>query len=121
MIGLDAVVLIALEHVSRSWHGILDHARVHRGAVRRDLDWRRAVLERTGEELTRSTGIAAFGDQDVDDLPMLVYRAVEVGPAAGDLEVGFVDEPPIAGGVPAGRAASMNSAVEVWTQRDTVT
>src|SRR5256885_13874507 len=88
---------MALEHVSRSWHGILDHARVHRGAVRGDLDWRRAVLERTGEELSRGTGIAAFGDQDVDDLPMLVYRAVEVGPAAGDLEVGFVDGPPIAG------------------------
>ena len=29
-----------------------------------------------------------MGDEDVDDLPVLVESAVEVGPAAGDFDVG---------------------------------
>jgi hypothetical protein len=36
-------------------------------------------------------------DKHIDDLPVLVDRSVEVGPAAGDLDVGLVDEPPVDG------------------------
>jgi hypothetical protein len=45
-------------------------------------------------------GIAALRDQDVDDLPVLIDRPVEVGPAPGDFHVGLIDEPAIAGRVP---------------------
>ncbi|KQC37370.1 hypothetical protein UK82_15205 [Frankia sp. ACN1ag] len=39
--------------------------------------------------------VTPFGGKDVDDLPDLVDRPVQVGPPAGDLDVGFVDEPPV--------------------------
>jgi hypothetical protein len=65
-----------------------------------DLDRRRAVREGAGEERPRSTGIAALRDKDVNDLPVLIDRAVEVGPAASDLRVGLIDEPPVTGRVP---------------------
>jgi len=64
-------------------------------------------LQRAGEERSCSAGITAFGDQDVDDLAVLVDRAVEVRPAAGDLDVGLVDKPAVAHGVPC-RAGSIN-------------
>jgi hypothetical protein len=48
-----------------------------------------------------------LADQDVDDLPVLIDGAVQVGPAAGDLDVGFVDEPAIPARVP-GRAGGVD-------------
>jgi hypothetical protein len=33
---------------------------------------------------------------------MLIDRPVEIGPLAGDLQVGLVDEPPVTRSVPAG-------------------
>jgi hypothetical protein len=44
--------------------------------------------------------MTAFADEDVDELAVLIDRPVEVAPAAGDLDVGLLDEPPIAGRVP---------------------
>jgi hypothetical protein len=38
---------------------------------------------------------------------VLVDRAVQVAPATGDLDVGLVDEPPVAGGMP-GRAGGVD-------------
>jgi hypothetical protein len=40
-----------------------------------------------------------LGQHDVDDLPVLVDRPVQIPPPAGDLDVGLIDEPPVPGGV----------------------
>jgi hypothetical protein len=47
-------------------------------------------------------GVAAFGDQDVDDLTVPIDGAIQIDPAATDLDVGLVDEPAVAGCVPGG-------------------
>jgi hypothetical protein len=65
----------------------------------------------------RNTGIATSRDQDVDDLPVLYDRPVEVGPAAGDLDVGLVDEARSPVAWRAERAASTNSGMKVCTHR----
>jgi hypothetical protein len=57
------------------------------------------VSQRAREECPCCRAVTAFGDQAVDDLAVLVDRAVEIGPAAGDLDVGLVDEPPVTRGV----------------------
>jgi hypothetical protein len=44
----------------------------------------------------RSRPVAALADQDIDDLSVLIHRAVKVGPAAGDLDLRLVDKPSIA-------------------------
>jgi hypothetical protein len=71
---------------------VVDHTRVDRSPAGGDLDRGRAVGQGAGEETRRRTGIAALRNKDVDDLPVLIDRAVEVGPAAGDLDVGLIDE-----------------------------
>jgi hypothetical protein len=52
------------------------------------------------EEPAGRRGVSLLGQQHVDDLPVLVDRPVQVSPPAGDLDVGLIDEPPVAGGVP---------------------
>jgi hypothetical protein len=47
------------------------------------------------------SAVTPLRQQDIDDLAVLVDRAVQVGPAAGDLQVRLVDEPPVARGVAA--------------------
>ena len=61
----------------------------------------RAVLEGAREEPAGGCQIPLFRDQHVDDLPVLVDGPVQIDPAPGDLDVGFVDEPPITWDVPA--------------------
>ena len=79
----------------------------------RGLTSARSVVASTGdgpdlsardEKRPCGRAVAAFGDQDVDDLSVLVDRAVEVGPTVGDLDVGLIDEPAVARRVP-GRGA----------------
>ena len=70
-------------------------------------------LQRAGEERSGSAGITAFEDQDVDDLAVLVDRAVEVRPAAGDLHVGLIHEPPITSGV----TQRPGGVDELWRER----
>ncbi len=52
-----------------------------------------------------------LGDEDVDDLAVLVDGPVDVPPHSGDLDVGLVDEPPIPDGAPArtGRVDQLRS------------
>jgi hypothetical protein len=105
----------------RSRGELVDHTRIDRCPVGGDLDRRRALRECAGEEHPRRTSIATWRDQDVDDLPVLIDRAVEVGPAAATIR--YVSSTnhrsPVARR--AGRAASMNSGVKVCTQRYIVT
>jgi len=70
----------------------------------------------------RGRGGATLADQHVDDLAVLIHRPVEVGPAAGDFDVGLLHGPPITDhrapiACRAGRAASMKSDVNVCTHR----
>jgi hypothetical protein len=62
------------------------------------------------EESPCGGGVALFGQQHVDNLPVLVDRPVEEPPSAGDLDVGLIDEPPVPGGAP-DRAAGVG---EQW-------
>src|ERR1035441_10656970 len=54
----------------------------------------------TGEEPRRSLGIASLRHEHVDDLAVLVDSPVDIPPAAGDLHVGLVNEPTVAGAMP---------------------
>jgi hypothetical protein len=47
-------------------------------------------------------GVSLPGDEDVDDLPELIDRTVDVPPPTGDLHIGLVHLPAVADGVPAG-------------------
>jgi len=85
VIGFHAVVRVLLEDIPCGWDELLDHAGVDRCPFGGDLDRSGARAEGAGEERSCSAGIAAFGDEDVDDLAVLVDRAVEVRPAAGTL------------------------------------
>jgi hypothetical protein len=55
-----------------------------------------------GEEPAGSRQASLLRGQDVDDLPELVDRPVQIDPPPGDLDIGFVDEPAVPGGVAAG-------------------
>ena len=58
--------------------------------------------QRPGEEAPGGRQVTRRRQQDVDDLAMLVYRPVEIGPRADDLQAGLVGEPPVTGSVAAG-------------------
>jgi hypothetical protein len=89
--------------VPRGRHDFVDHARVDGCSIGRNLDRRRAERHSADEESPRRR-ISALADQHVDDLPVLIDGPVEVGPAAGNLDIRFVGEPTIPDGVSA-RAA----------------
>jgi hypothetical protein len=110
MIAFDRVVVVLLGHVCGGGDQVVENPQVWAGLVGGHFDRRRAVPQRPNEEPAGSGGVPLFGQQDVDDLPVLVDRPVQVAPPAGDLDVGLVDEPPVARGVPkrtggVGRAA----------------
>ena len=96
VISFDAVVAVLLEDMPRSRGELVDDARVYRCPVGGDLNRRRAMGQRADEECPCRRAVAALRDQDVDDLTVLVDRAVEVGPPAGDLDVGLIDKPSVA-------------------------
>jgi hypothetical protein len=75
------------------WCRLVDHAWICRCPVGHDLDWRRAVPQRASEERLCGGGIPAGGNQDVDHLAVMVDRAVQMGSAAGYLDIGLVHEP----------------------------
>jgi hypothetical protein len=45
--------------------------------------------------------VTPWGDEDVDDLPELIDRPIDIAPLAGDLHIGLVDVPAVPNGVPA--------------------
>ena len=103
MIRLDRIVGILLHDVARGGgHQFLDCARVGQRPVGAHLSRAGAVLEGAGEEPAGGRKVLLLGHQDVDDLPALVDRSIQVDPSTGDFEVGFVYESPITGGVSAG-------------------
>jgi hypothetical protein len=77
------------------------HPRVHTRAVGRDLDRDRARAQRPDEETPHSRQITPRRQQNIYDLAMLIDRPVDIGPLAGDLQVGLIDEPPVTQSMPA--------------------
>ena len=104
MVGFHAIVCVLLEDVPRCWDEFVDHARIDRCSIGRDIDRRRAAREGAGEEHPCGRTVTTFGDEDVDDLPVLIDCSVEVGPAAGDLtQVSSTNHPSPAACRPGGR------------------
>jgi hypothetical protein len=95
VICLDRVVPVLLDGVQGRGDQLVEDPRVDRRAVGRDLDRDRARSQRPGEEAPRGRQVTPHGQQDIDDLAMLIDRPVEIDPLAGDLQVGLIDEPPV--------------------------
>jgi hypothetical protein len=70
---------VPLEDVPRSRDAFVEHAWVDRRPVGHDLDRNRSEPHRAGEERTRRGAVSASRDQDIDDLAVLIDRAVEAG------------------------------------------
>ncbi len=100
--GLDRVVRVLLNDVHSRGNQLVEHPRVGRRAVGRGLCRDRASAQRPGEEPPGDGQVARQRKQDVDDLAILIDCPVEIIPLTGDLDVGLVDEPPVARSVAAG-------------------
>ena len=100
MIGFDAVVAVLLGDVRGGRDQFVQHPQVRAGLVGGHLDWRRPVPQGASEEAAGGGGVSLFGQQYVDGLPILVDRAVQVPPAAGDLDAGLINEPAITSSMP---------------------
>jgi len=94
VVCFDRVVRVLLDGVQRRGGQLVEDPRVGVRTVGRDLGRDHAGLQRPGEEAPRSRQVAPYGQQDVDDLAMLVDRPVQVGPLADHLPVRLIDEPP---------------------------
>jgi hypothetical protein len=101
VVCLDRTIRVLLNGVQGRGDQLVEDPRVDGCAVGRDFDRDRAGPQRPGEEAPGSCQVAPRGQQDVDDLAVLVDCAVQVGPPADDLQVGLIDEPPVPGNVPA--------------------
>src|SRR6266487_5528848 len=77
MIGLDRVVRIPLHGVQRRGDQFIEHPHVGRSAVGGDLGRDGARAERPGEEPPGSCQVTPVGQQDIDDLTILIGRPVD--------------------------------------------
>ena len=100
VVSFDRIIGVLLGHVRRGRDQFVDHPQVRAGLVGGDLDGRRTLHQRLGEEPSSRCAVPLLGQQHVDDLAVLVDGPVQVPPPAGDLDVGLVDEPPVSGGMP---------------------
>jgi hypothetical protein len=95
VIGFDRVGGVALAVVPGTRNQLLEDGWVDRRRVGDDLGRAGAVLEGAGDESAGGRQVPRRGHQHVDDLPELVDRPVQIDLPAGDLDVGFVNEPAI--------------------------
>ena len=93
------VVRVPLQDAPSARHELVEDPRIDRRAVGGDLEGSGTERRGSGEE-ARGGAVAALREQHVDHLAVLIDSTVEVGPAAGYLDVGFIDEPAIAHRVP---------------------
>jgi hypothetical protein len=101
VVCLDRDVRVLPDDVRRRGDQLVKHPQVDRRAVDRDLGRERPGAQRPGEEAPRSRQVTPRRQQNIYDLAILIDRPVEIGPLAGDLQVGLVDELPVARSVPA--------------------
>ncbi|GAB3865623.1 hypothetical protein GCM10027610_116020 [Dactylosporangium cerinum] len=107
MLGLAVVcfypvVGIPFDVVPRRRNELIEDSRIHRRRVSDHFGGSHLQHgHRPAEEPSCRGGVAAGGEEHVDDLPVLVDSAVHVPPETVDFDVGLVGEPPVAGCVPA--------------------
>ncbi|GAB3832564.1 hypothetical protein GCM10027610_024920 [Dactylosporangium cerinum] len=102
MIGLDRIVGVPLDVMPRRRQQLVEHGRVHLRRVGDHLARHHLQRgQRSTEEPAGRSGVAAYRDEYVDDLAVLIHGAVDVPPDTTNLDVGLIDEPPVAGRVPA--------------------
>jgi len=91
----DAATVKALAWLERASLAVqqLSDPQASRGTVGADLGRDRAPAQRPGKEAPGGRQVTPPGQQDVDDLAMLVDRHVQAGPLAGDLYVRLMNEP----------------------------
>jgi hypothetical protein len=89
------LVRVLLYGVQRRRDQLVEDPWVDRGRVGGDLGRDRARAQRPGKEAPGGRQVTPPGQQDVDDLAMLVDRPVQVGPLAGDLHGRLIVEPPV--------------------------
>jgi len=82
VIGFTDVGIVPHD-VPRTRDEVLDETRVGRCPVGGDLNRSRPEPHHTSEQRPRRGGVTAFGDQDVDHLPVLVDSPVQLDPASG--------------------------------------
>jgi hypothetical protein len=103
VVGLDLVVGIPVGAMPDRRQQLLKHRRVHRRVVGDHLNWRDPhCADGALEEPAGRCRVPPRGHEHVDDLPELVDRAVDIAPPAGDLDIGLVHLPAVAGGMAAG-------------------
>jgi hypothetical protein len=103
MVGLNPVVGVLLGVVPRRRQQLFQDDWVGRRLIGHDLA--RHGPGRADSSVEESTGrpqIAPWRDEDVDDLPTLIDRTVDVAPAASHFHIGLIYLPAISDWVPAG-------------------
>jgi hypothetical protein len=118
VVALDAVVGMLLDVMPRGRDQLVQHRWVHRRGVGDHLAGRHLQhRERLLEEPPGRLGVAAGREEHVDDLPVLVDRAVDVPPDPVDLDVGSSTNQRSPGACRVNRAASASSGVNRCTHR----
>jgi hypothetical protein len=95
VIGFDGIVRILLGDVAGGGQQLIEHPGVGRCPVGAYLARARAMGEGPGEEPAGGRQVPLLGHQHVDELPELVDRAGEIDPSPGELDLRFLEEPPI--------------------------
>ncbi len=85
MICFDRVIRVLLNGVQCRGDQLIEHPWVYGCTVGGDLCRDRAGAQRLGEEPPSCGQVAPHGQQDVDDLAILIDRPVEIGSLASDL------------------------------------
>jgi hypothetical protein len=99
VVAFDPVVRVLVGVVERDGQDVLDDAFESRCQVRHNLRGRPVSAQRGGEEAPCRADVAPRREVHVDDLAVLVHRAIPIAPDPGDLHLGLVDEPSVAHGV----------------------
>jgi hypothetical protein len=86
VISFDRVVRILFGDMTGRGQQLIEHSRIRRSPVGAHLGRSWTVIEGMGEESASGREIPVLRDEDVDDLPELVDRAVEVDPPSGDFD-----------------------------------
>jgi hypothetical protein len=95
VVCFNRVVRVLLDGVQGRGDQLIENPRVDVRAVGRNLGRDSAGAQRLGEEAPRRPQVTPHGQQDVDDLAMLIDGPVEIAPLTCDLQVGLVGEPPV--------------------------
>ena len=101
VICFNRVVGVLLHDVPRLGHELVEHTRVRRGPIGGHLGRPSRRVKCPGEEPAGHRQIPLRRGQDIDDLPVLVDRPVQVHPLPSNLQIRLVHEPAIPGDVPA--------------------